>query len=92
MTVRRTGGKEGGLQVSQWHHGKGHEESRQDDGAMPTLEELLLELGLGNLNLDRLVDLLLVAASVVCVVLDGGGEERVDERRLSKTGLSCYLE
>jgi hypothetical protein len=56
-----------------------------------TLEELLLELGLGDLDLHRLVNLLLVAALVVCVVLDGGGEEGVDKRRLAQTGLASNL-
>jgi len=44
-----------------------------------TLEELLLQFGLGDLNLDGLVNLLLVPALVVGIVLDGGGEQRVDE-------------
>jgi len=57
-----------------------------------TLEELLLQLGLGDLNLDRLVDLLLVAALVVGIVLDGGGEERVDEGCLSESRLASNLE
>lgn len=60
--------------------------------AVHTLEELLLELGLGDLNLDSLVDLLLVTTSVICVVLDGCGEEGVDEGRLSEARLSCYLD
>ena len=53
-----------------------------------TLEELLLKLGLGDLDLDSLVDLLRVTAAVVGVVLDGGGEEGVDEGRLSKARLA----
>lgn len=53
-----------------------------------TLEELLFELGLGDLDLDGLVDLLGVTAAVVGVVLDGGGEEGVDEGRLSKARLA----
>ena len=56
-----------------------------------TLEELLLELGLGDLNLDRLVDLLLVPALVIGVVLDGRGEEGVDEGRLAQTRLASNL-
>jgi hypothetical protein len=48
-----------------------------------TLEELLLELGLGDLNLDGLVNLLLVAALVVGIVLDGGREKGVDEGSLA---------
>lgn len=39
---------------------------------MLTFEELLLELCLGNLNLDRLVHLLRMSASVIGVVLDRG--------------------
>jgi hypothetical protein len=58
---------------------------------MPTLEELLLELGLGDLNLDRLVHLLVVSSLVVGIVLDGGGEQRVDEGRLSETRLAGNL-
>lgn len=49
-----------------------------------TLEELLLKLGLGNLDLDRLVDLLLVSALVIGIVLDGGRKEGVDEGGLSE--------
>ena len=44
----------------------------QSNGALPTLEELLLELGLGDLNLDSLVHLLVVSSLVVGIVLDGG--------------------
>ena len=51
---------------------------------MDTLEELLLELCFCDLNLDRLVHLLRVAASMVCIILDGGGEEGVDEGRLAQ--------
>jgi hypothetical protein len=58
-----------------------------DDG-QSDLEELLLKLGLGNLNLDGLVDLLLVAALVVGIVLDGGGEKGVDEGGLSEARLA----
>jgi hypothetical protein len=53
-----------------------------------TLEELLLELGLGDLDLDSLVDLLCVTAAVVGVVLDGGGEEGVDEGGLAEARLA----
>lgn len=53
-----------------------------------TFEELLLKLGLGDLNLDSLVDLLCVATAVVGVVLDGGGEEGVDEGGLAETRLA----
>ena len=57
-----------------------------------TLEELLLKLGFGDLNLDSFVDLLCVTALVIGVVLDGGGEEGVDECGLSESGLSSNLE
>jgi hypothetical protein len=53
-----------------------------------TLEELLLELGLGDLDLDSLVDLLCVTAAVVGVVLDGGGKEGVDEGGLAEARLA----
>lgn len=53
--------------------------------ARRTLEELLLQLGLCDLDLNSLVHLLDVAALVVRIVLDGGGEERVDEGGLSES-------
>lgn len=56
-----------------------------------TLEELLLQLSLCDLNLDGLVDLLLVSSLVVGVVLDCGGEEGVDEGGLSQAGLASNL-
>jgi hypothetical protein len=56
-----------------------------------TFEELLFKLRLGDLNLDSLVDLLVVPALVVGVVLNRGGEEGVDEGRLSETGLASNL-
>jgi len=56
-----------------------------------TLEEFFLELSLCNFNLDRLVNLLVVAALVVGIVLDGGGEEGVDESRLSKARFAGNL-
>ena len=49
----------------------------------PTLEELFLQLSLGDFDFDRLVDLLLVPALVIGIVLDGRGEEGVDEGRLA---------
>lgn len=63
----------------------------QSNGALPTLEELLLELSLGDLNLDSLVHLLVVSSLVVGIVLDGGGEEGVDEGSLSETRLASNL-
>jgi hypothetical protein len=60
-------------------------------GRASTLEELLLQLSLGYLNLDCLVDLLLVAFLVVGVVLDCGREKCVDEGRLSQTGFTSNL-
>ena len=59
--------------------------------AAHTLEELLLELSLGDLDLDGLVHLLVVSSLVVGIVLDGGREEGVDECCLSKTGLASNL-
>jgi hypothetical protein len=56
-----------------------------------TLEELLLKLSLGDLNLDRLVHLLVVSSLVVGIVLDGSGEESVDEGSLSETRLASDL-
>ena len=58
---------------------------------MRTLEELFLQLSLGDLDFDRLVDLLLVPALVIGVVLDGGGEERVDEGGLAQSRLASDL-
>ena len=58
---------------------------------MCTFEELLFELSLCDLNLDRLVHLLVVAALVVGVVLDGGGEEGVDEGCLAEPRLAGNL-
>ena len=60
--------------------------------AICTLEELLLQLGLGNLNLDGLVDLLLVSSLVVGIVLDGGREEGVDEGGLAQARLAGNLD
>jgi hypothetical protein len=65
--------------------------SRRHAWLLRTLEELLLQLSFGDLDLDGLVDLLLVPALVVGVVLDGGGEERVDEGRLAQPGLASNL-
>ena len=60
-----------------------------DDG-QSDLEELLLQLCFGDFDFDSLVDLLGVAAAMIGVVLDGGGEEGVDEGRLAEAGLACY--
>ena len=59
-----------------------------DDGEL-RLELLLLELRLDDLDLGQLVELLLVPLRVVLRRGELGREERVDERRLSKTGLAC---
>lgn len=56
-----------------------------------TLEELLFQLGLGDLDLHGFIDLLLVTAFVIGIVLDGGREEGVDESRLAKTRLAGNL-
>jgi hypothetical protein len=63
-------------------------ESRCVDNGQADLEELLLELSLGDLDFDGLVNLLLMTALVVGIVLDGGREKGVDEGRLSKAGLA----
>jgi hypothetical protein len=67
-------------------------EDEESYSALHTLEELLLKLGLGDLNLDGLVHLLVVSSFVVGVVLDGGGEEGVDEGRLSETRFASNLD
>ena len=64
-------------------------EARGVDDRQLRLELLLLELGLDDLNLGELVKLLLVTLVVVLVRRELGGEEGVDERRLSKTGFAC---
>jgi len=56
-----------------------------------TLEELLLQLSLCDLNLNSLVDLLSMASAVVGVVLDRGREEGVDKGGLSEAGFSSNL-
>jgi len=48
-----------------------------------TLEKLLLQLSLGDLDLNGAVHLLLVAALVVGIVLNSGREKSVDECSLS---------
>ena len=58
-----------------------------DDGEL-RLELLLLELGLDDLHLGELVELLLVPLRVVLGRGELRGEERVDERRLSEPGLA----
>lgn len=77
MTVKRT------VQVSIQQHSQSM--------AARTLEKLLFKLSLCDLNLDRLVHLLHVAALVVGIVLDGGREKRVDEGRLSEARLASNL-
>ena len=57
-----------------------------------TLEELLLQLSLGDLDLNGSVNLLLVTALVVGVVLDGGRKQGVDESGLSQSRLSSDLQ
>lgn len=56
-----------------------------------TFEELFLQFGLGDLDLDRLVHLLGMAALVICVVLDCGREQGVDEGCLSQTRFTSNL-
>lgn len=59
--------------------------------ARRTLEELLLKLSLGDLDLYGLIHLLVVSSLVVGVVFDGCGEEGVDEGCLSETRLASNL-
>jgi hypothetical protein len=59
-----------------------------DDGELD-LELLLLELGLDDVDLGELVELLDVPARVVLRRGELGREERVDERRLAEPGLAC---
>ena len=63
---------------------------RVDDGELD-LEGLLLELGLDNLDLGELVELLLVALGVVLGGRELGGEEGVDEGRLAKARFASNL-
>jgi len=56
-----------------------------------TLEELLLQLSLCDLDLHGLVNLLGMSSLVVCVVLDCSGEKRIDEGRLSQSRLASHL-
>ncbi len=65
-------------------------ETRSVDNGKPDLEELLFQLGLGDFNLNSLVDLLGVTAAMVGVVLDGCAKEGVDEGGLAQAGLPCY--
>lgn len=57
-----------------------------------TLEELLFKLRLCDLNLDRLVYLLLVTAFVVGIILDGRREQRVDECGFPEARLASNLQ
>ena len=56
-----------------------------------TLEELLLQLGLCDLDFDSLVNLLCVSALVVGIVLNCGREKGVDEGRLSESRFASNL-
>lgn len=53
------------------------------------LELFLLKLGLYNFNLGEFVELLVMATVVVFGGGEFGGEEGVDEGRLSQTGFTC---
>ena len=61
------------------------------DTAECTLEELLLELSFGNLDLNSFVHLLVVSSLVIGVVFDGSREESVDEGCLSEARLASNL-
>jgi hypothetical protein len=63
-------------------------ETRCVNNGQADLEELLLQFGLGDLNLDGLVDLLGETSAVVGVVLDGGAKKGVDEGCLAETRLA----
>lgn len=56
-----------------------------------TLEELFLQLSLCDFDLNCLVNLLGMSALVIGVVLDGGGEESIDEGRLSEARFTSNL-
>lgn len=58
---------------------------------MYTFEESFLELGLCDLDLNGLVDLLSVSAFMVCIVLDRGREKSVDECGFAQARLSSNL-
>ena len=58
---------------------------------MFTFEEFLFQLGFRDLNFNCLVHLLRVSALMVCIVLDRGGEEGIDEGRLSQSRLARNL-
>ena len=85
MTVRRT------IQSGQLPDAQKEPPACKRPRWSPTLEELLFQLSFGDLNLNRLIDLLIVTTLVVRIILDGGGEESVDEGRLSETRLARNL-
>lgn len=66
-------------------------EPQRSTGVERTLEELLFQLSLGDLDLNSAVNLLLVAALVVGIVFDGGREQSVNEGSLSQSRLSSDL-
>lgn len=61
-------------------------------GNAATLEELLFELSLGDLDFDSLVHLLLMTLPVIGIGFDGGGEEGVDKGGLAQARLTSDLE
>lgn len=75
-------------ELDDWHPGVAVvdivAEARGVDDGQADLEELLLQLSLCDLDLDGLVDLLLVSPLVIGIVLDGRGEQGVDEGGLSE--------
>lgn len=58
---------------------------------LTTFEELLLQLSLGDFDLHRAVNLLLVTALVVGVVFDSSRKQGVDKGSLSQSRLSSNL-
>jgi len=65
--------------------------SRGVDDSQLDLELTLLELGLDDLDLCQLVELLVVPLAVALWGRELGREEGVDQRRLAETGFTCAL-
>ena len=56
----------------------------QLESTIPTFEKLLLQLSLCDFDLNSLIHLLCMTSLVILVVLDGCGEEGVDEGCLAQ--------
>lgn len=57
-----------------------------------TFEEFFFKLGLGNFYLNRLVHLLCMTASVICVILDSRREQGVNESGFAQSRFARNLE